>query len=295
MERADSATPSPRLLRELRRILAVVLAGMFLVPNHAAAVELKPQTIEAFDRYVKLTEAQIDTELARGQPFLWIDRLPQDRREKAYADLRAGGLAIEKLATLDDGKPMHAPGGMIHHWSGTIFVPGATLTQTLALVEDYDHHQEFYQPDVMRSKILEHNGNDFRVYLRFYKKKVLTSVIDTEHEVHYQIVDATHAWSRSRSVSAREVENPGKTDERLLPAGNDRGLLWRINSYWRFEEKDGGTYIECQSISLTRDIPTGLGWLIGPFVESIPRETITSTLNDTRAALLRKSAAAHGQ
>jgi hypothetical protein len=51
---------------------------------------------------------------------------------------------------------MKCPHGLIHHWVGVIFIPGATLEQTLRIVEDYDHHADYYRPDVMRSKILEH-------------------------------------------------------------------------------------------------------------------------------------------
>jgi hypothetical protein len=63
-----------------------------------------------------------------------------------------------------------------------------------------------------------------------------------------------------------------------------------MNTYWRFEEKDGGTYVESESISLTRDIPTGLGLLVGPFVNSIPRESLTFTLATTRSAVLERIA-----
>jgi hypothetical protein len=180
---------------------------------------------------------------------------------------------------------------MIHHWIGTVFIPGATLAQTLALEEDYDHHQDYFRPDVMRSKILYHDGNDFTIELRLYKKKVITTVLDTEHEVHYTLVDSTHAWSRSRTTRIQEVDNAGEKDERLEPVGHDRGFLWRMNTYWRFEERDGGTYVECQSISLTRDIPTGLGWMIGPYVTSVPRESLTFTLATTRSAVLNRIAA----
>jgi hypothetical protein len=141
---------------------------------------------------------------------------------------------------------------------------------------------------VMRSKILRHNGDDFTIAMRLYKKKVITTVLDTEHEVHYRFVDSTHAWSRSRTTRIQEVDDAGEKDERREPAGHDRGFLWRMNTYWRFEEKDGGTYVECQSISLTRDIPTGFGWLIGPYVSSVPRESLTFTLATTRSAVLKR-------
>jgi hypothetical protein len=86
------------------------------------------------------------------------------------------------------------------------------------------------------------------------------------------------------------VDDAGEPAERLEPAGHDRGFLWRMNTYWRFEQRDGGTYVECQSISLTRDIPTGLGWLIGPYVTSVPRESLTFTLAATRSAVLQRIA-----
>jgi hypothetical protein len=271
-----------------RRAAALTLAALLLWPAPAAAADLRPNTLEAFDHYVERSEASIDKEPASGPEFLWVDRLPEARRDAAHESLRQGKVVIERLETLDGGKRIAVPGGMIHHWIGTVFVPGATLAETLALVEDYGHHQEYYKPDVMRSRILRHEGNDFLVALRFYKRKVLTSVLETQHEIHYFPLDATHATSRSRTTSIREVENAGEADERLKPEGHDRGLLWRMNTYWRFEEKEGGTYVECQSISLTRDIPEGLGWLLGGYVESVPRESLTFTLGATRATLLQR-------
>jgi hypothetical protein len=273
-----------------RSQLAALLAIFALVcPLPAHSAELSSQTVDAFNHYVQLTEKQIDSEPRGGPGFLWLERRSPSGKDAAITQLRQGQVVIEQMETLDNGGAIAIPGGMVHHWIGTIFVAGSTLAQTLALLKDYDHQSEYYKPDVMRSRILEHTGGDFRIYLRFYKKKVLTSVLDTEHEVHYANVDATQAWSRSRSTHIREVENAGKSDEQLKLEGDDRGLLWRMYTYWRFEERDGGTYIECQSISLTRDIPTGLGWLVGPYVNSVPRESLTFTLTATRSALQRKS------
>lgn len=276
--------------RALRRGVAILLATDLLCAAPAHATDLKPETLKAFDHYMELTEAEINLETASGKAFLWVDRLPQDRRTAAYEELRQGKVVIEQLETLDHGKHMEIPDGMVHHWIGTVFIPGATLADTLALLEDYDHHQEYYRPDVVRSKILSRNGNDFLVQLRFYKKKIVTSVLDTEHDVHYTVLDSRHAMSRSRATRIQEVDDAGKPDERLEPAGHDRGFLWRMNTYWRFEEKDGGTYVESQAISLTRDIPTGLGWMIGQYVNSVPRESLTFTLEATRAGVLQRIA-----
>jgi len=276
------------------RCVATILILCCAVVAPVQAEDLQPKTVQAFDSYMHLAETRINAELASGDPFLWVERLPAEQRAKAEGQLRAGEVVIERLdenATGGGeirGNAIDIPGGMIHDWVGTVFIPGATLAQTLALEEDYDHHQDYFHPDVMRSKILRHDGNDFTIEMRLYKKKVVTTVLETQHEVHYNLVDATHAWSRSWTTNIQEVDNADEKNEKLEAAGHDRGFLWRMNTYWRFEEKNGGTYVECRSISLTRDIPAGLAWLIGSYVTSVPRESLTFTLATTRSAVLRR-------
>ena len=273
-----------------QRETAWLLAAILVLAAPVEAADLKPAAVEGFNRYVRLTESRIEFQETRHGPFLWVEALPEERRTAAYAQLHNGKVVIERLETRDDGKKIDVPGGLIHHWIGTVFVPGATLAQTLALEEDYEHHQDYFRPDVVRSKLLKFEGNDYVVLLRFYKKKIISTVLDTEHHVHYDVVDSAKAWSRSYTTRIQEVADAGEPSERLEPEGHDRGFLWRMNTYWRFEEKDGGTYVESQSISLTRDIPTGLGWVVGPFVNSVPRESLTFTLAATRAAILQRIA-----
>ena len=280
-------------------LAAFALFYFLPVKNSTAApapepAELKPATVEAFEQYVRLTTARNDEELRRGSPFLLVDSLPEPQRQQAYAALRAGEVRIERLETLHDGHPMDCPDGLIHHWVGVIFIPGATLEQTLRLVEDYDHHATYYAPDVQRAKILARQGDDFTVVMRFRRKKVVTVVLDTVHQIHYGRLDATRAFSRSATTRVAEVENPGQPDEHEKPAGHDGGYLWGMNTWWRFVERDGGTYVQSESVSLTRNIPAVVKWLVGPFVTSIPREALTFTLTATRNALRnRASVAAH--
>jgi hypothetical protein len=278
--------------RIIRRPPAILLACVFFLSGSAGADDVKQEALAAYNHYLQLTQAKIESELAQATPYLWIDAQSQTtHRDAYYGDLRKGGVVIERLETLDNGKAIAAPGALIHHWIGTVFIPGATLAQTLEFMQDYDHKKDYFRPDIQRSKILQHQGDDFLVNLRFYKKKILTIVDDTDHQVHYHIVDATHAWSRSHATRIQEVENPGESNERLDPQGHDRGFLWGMDTYWRFQQKDGGTYVECQSVSLTRDIPTGLGWVVGPFVTSVPRESLTFTLVTARDAELQRLAA----
>lgn len=270
---------------------ALVLIFVLLLTGVVKAADLQPAASAGFDRYAELTEQTFDSGNKNLASFLWIDSLSPDQQRADYAQLEAGQVVIESLQTLDRGRPIATPGALIHHWVGTVFVPDATLAQVLAFEQDYDHQQQYFTPDVMRSKILSHNGPDFTIELRFYKKKVISVVLETQHQVHYGQVDATHAWSRSQTTRVEQVDHPGQPNESLEAEGNDDGFLWRMDTYWRFEEKDGGVYIESQSISLTRDVPAGLGWMIGPYITSIPRESLTFTLAATRKAIAERTAA----
>ena len=250
----------------------------------AAAAELRPETVRAFDRYVELTEERMRAEVEGRSPFLWLDRLDAAGRDEVLARLRSGEVVIERFRTRDGGDEVDIPSGMVHHWIGTVLIPGATLDQTIALVQDYDRYPEVYAPDVRASAIREREGNRFHVYLRLYTKKVLTWVADTEHSVEFVPVGDTRMHVPSRSTRILEVEHPDTPRERTRPEGNDRGFAWRLNNYCSFEERDEGTLMQCESITLTRSIPFLLG-VVRPFVTGVPREKLTLTLEAARRRL----------
>ena len=178
------------------------------------------------------------------------------------------------------------PDAYIHHWLGAVFVSGASLDQAVALLQDYDRHAQIYAPAVARSRLLARDGDSFRVFLRFFMKKVITVVVDGEHQARFTRLGPDRAHSRVVSTRLNEVEDPDTPKERQMPVGRDGGYLWRINSYWCFFERDGGTYIQCETITLSRSIPIGLRWLVSPFVNSIPKDSLEFTLTTTRKTLL---------
>ncbi|MGB6597443.1 MAG: hypothetical protein WBE70_09995 [Candidatus Acidiferrum sp.] len=276
-------------------LLSIIAFAGCLFPSPSASAanpapeKLDSNTIAAFDRYMHLTDERNDSELKRGSALLWIDALPDAQRAEAYSALKRGEVQIHQLSTLDNGTPIDCPSGMIHHWVGVVFIPGAKLGDVLGILEDYDHQSIYYAPDVERSKIESRDGDHFRVFLRFHRHKIITVVLDTEHEVTYFHDAPGGAHSRSSAVRIAEVENPGAHDEREKKPGDDGGFLWRMETWWRMEERDGGVYVQSEVASLTRDIPTGLGWLIGPFVTSIPKETLLFTLDATRKAVESKA------
>jgi len=250
-----------------------------------ALPKLRTETEEAFERYVRLAETRNEDELKHGAGLLWVDGLPEEQRAEAYAALKRGEVKLQKLQILDNHKTVPCPGGMVHHWSGVVFIPGAKLEDVLGVLEDYDRHSMYYAPDVERSKIESREGDHFRVFFRFRRQKVITVVLNTEHEVQYFQDVPGKAHSRSSAVRIAEVENPGKAGEREKTPGDDGGFLWRMETWWRMEEGDGGVYVQSEVASLTRDVPTGLGWIIKPFVTGIPKESLTFTLEATRKAV----------
>ena len=280
---------SDTFLKSLLLLLALSASSGFAEEALSEAApepaKLRTVTTEAFERYLHLTEARNESELRRGTSLLWIDALPEVERATAYEALKRGEVKMQKLSTLEDGQTIKCPGGMIHHWVGLIFIPGVKLDNVLAVLQDYDHHSVYYAPDVERSKTESRDGDHFRAFLRFRRHKVITVVLNTNHDVRYFRDAPDRAHSRSSAVRIAEVENAGRSDEREKTPGDDGGFLWRMETWWRMQARDGGVYVQSEVASLTRDIPTGLGWLIGPFVTSIPRESLTFTLQATRKAV----------
>jgi hypothetical protein len=226
-------------------------------------------------------------ELAPGGAFLWVDSLPEPRRSEVYARLQRGEVIPERLQTADPSGHSSTPGALIHHWVGIVFIPGATLAQVLAVVQDYDRHAEYYKPDVAQSRKVAQNGDDYKVHYRLRKKKIITIILDADYDVHRHFIDSTRAYSNSYSTRIAQVENAGQPDEHELPLGKDGGYLWRLNSFWRYFDSGHGVYVQCEAISLTRDIPAALNWLVGSFIESVPKESLEFTLQSTRSAVLR--------
>ena len=245
----------------------------------ASVVQLKPQTVQAFATYVCEAEAEMERTLHGSGPFLWCDLSPERARKTRQGHI---------VAQFWSGQgPVKVPSGLIHDWVGTVFIPNTTVEETLALIQDYDNHKNIYKPEVIDSALKSHHGNDFKIYLRLLKKKILTVVLDTDHDVHYLSLDRTRWLCRSHTTRIAEVEDAGSPKERVLPPDSGYGFLWRLYSYWRFQESNSGVYAECRAISLTRDVPFGLGWIIEPIVQNLPKESLINTLEATRQALRR--------
>jgi len=255
-------------------------------------VELKQETITAFNRYIGLTEEQARATLRETGSFFWIDGFPDAKREALYAQLRQGEIIIDRLETRDGQARVEVPGGLLHHWVAMCFVPGVTLRETLRVLQDYERYPAIYKGDVRRSRLLNADGQHFNILLQMYQKSIITVVYNAEFEVSYFPLGQSRSHSRSYSKRIVEVENAGGSDEGEKPIGRDRGFLWRLYSYWRLEERRGGIYVQLESIALSRRVPALFAWLVNPLLSSLPKAYLSRILVSTRSALSHEPSSA---
>lgn len=249
---------SPLLIAAALVVTARVVAGQ------------EPSALEGWQRYVAAVESRRQAEEGGPETFL----SGGDRRE-----LEAGRVVVERVHAPSPAVSVEIDEAMVHHWRGAVFLRGVTLD---ALLERLQSQPPPLSAEVLRARILERRPSSVRVYLRLQRTKIVTAVYDTEHDVTFVRHDTSRASSRSVATRIVELQDPGTAAERQRAPGEDRGFLWRLNAYWRYEAVPGGVIAECESISLSRDVPFGLGAIAGPIIRSTARESMERTLESLR-------------
>lgn len=259
--------------------MLAALGSPMLAQGGVVNTTLSPETDNEFQAYIKTREQGLE-KLRTSGGFLWAARDAERLRQVKQESVLVEPFGETAVVPVTDG--------LIHDWVGSVFLPHATVNKTLALVQDYNNHKNIYQPEVIDSKLVNRKDDVFRIFLKLKKKKVLTVILNTDHEVHYHRLSPTRVWSKSFTTRISEVVDADHKSAHELPPGQGHGFLWRLNSYWRFEEKDGGTYLECEAISLSRGIPALLRRMITPIVRQLPEESLRNTLLATKAALAQR-------
>lgn len=260
--------------------VVLILSLWLAVP--VGAGELPPDRLAAWSEYVRLTEARIASELGSREGFLVQDFGHPAESVRDLEALGEGELVLESMETRrGDGDDIEVPGGMIHHWRGAVLIPGVTLDEVLADIL-YPDEAGSQQQDVLETRVLERGPNWLRIYLKLVRSKIVTATYNTVHRVEYVRHDATHASSRTVATYLRELADAGTPDEREKPQDEDRGFLWRLNSYWRYQEVAGGVIVECESLTLSRSIPFLIAPIIRPIVSGVAKESMDRTLKSMR-------------
>jgi len=256
------------------------LAVLFLLlcPTFMKAADLKSETLQAWDAYIRRAQVRMQ-ERSRGQaPFLRVDESPE-----LLERVRIGGIFVEP----EGGEsPRVVPSGLIHDWVGAVFVPNATLDEVTGVLNEYQRYVDFYRPMVAESGLLEQGPNRNLVRLLMTQKAYsVTAAVETDDEVHVVRLGGDRAYRLSTSIHVQEIADYGKASEHVLPQDHGPGYIWRTCTVIRLEQRDGGTYAEMEMIALSRGIPWALRWLVQPLAERLPRSLLAAMLRDTRDAV----------
>ena len=257
-----------------KSFLALVLAAS----AQASPVYLQPETVHAWEEYLGRADARMQARLNSGKSFLWMDEAP-DRRSR----VQRGEIVIEPVV----GRGAQTvPNGLIHHWIGAVFIPNASLESLQNVVHDYDRYNKIYKPVVIEAHSVP-NGTHSDEFSMTWQRHVLfvTAALRARYRVQDFDLDAHRGYSVADTTSVQEIENYGRPSEHLLPSNTGSGFIWRIHSISRYEERDGGVYLEVEAIALTREIPGSLRWLIAPVVNHLSINSMSATLSQTRQAV----------
>lgn len=234
----------------------------------------------AFNAYSRDVEARLLRQHRSGDVFLASAGPDMDPR------LRSGEVIVDCLSP-PSGNAF--PGALLHHWRGTAFAPGAKAADFEWLMRDFKAYPQHFAPQVLQAHVISGSGSRLQASMRIRQHHVITVVMDTTYDITFGQRDALHGYSLSRSTHIDEIDAPGTIREHALSPADEHGFLWRLNTYWSYEERDGGLYLQIEAVSLSRAIPSGLGWLVRPYVQSIPRESMEFTMRSAVNALKARS------
>ena len=281
---SSEAEPTCSLVRGAASLALLALVGP-MGPT-ASAAELTPETLRVWRRYVATTEARVDRELRSPNRFLACDFGDEGERTTIRAAAHDGSVVVRNVGG-QDGAGIDIPAGTIHHWRGVVFIPGATVEEVLHTVADPTGVRAHRQEDVLEARVLSRSPKGLRLFLKLQRRVIVSATYNTEHDVSYLAHATGRASSRSVATRISEVANAGEPNEHERPRGVDRGFLWGLNSYWRYEEVPGGVLVELESLTLSRGVPWGMGAVVRPLVDQVARESMTRTLAALRARFAR--------
>lgn len=244
--------------------LALLFAAL---PSRGA--ELKKETLDAWDQYLVTANASM---VQRAQAhFLWVDESAE-----RVGRVRNGEVLVSPLGHT----PRAVPAGLIHHWVGAAFIPGARVDDVISLVRNYDRYPEFYKPSVIDAKTLSQRAAEDRFsVLMFDKTLFMKRGLDSEYQSRFVQVDGNKWYNIAETTRVQEVSEEGR-----IPDGEGSGYIWRLCTITRYEERDGGVYIETEAMALSRPIPGALHWVVDPIVRKVSRASLSKSLEQTREA-----------
>lgn len=251
--------------------LAAIIVG---APTLGAA-ELRPEALQAWDAYVAKTELEMQARLSGRRPFLWADESADRERRLMEGEITVSPAAENGLHGL--------PHALIHHWIGAVFIPHTSLADLFRVTRAYRCYKEFYKPFVADSKLLSSGEGTQEFLMIFQYRMILENIaIEARYQKRDFMLSAARGYSIVKTTQVQEIDSYGRPGERRLPPGTGAGLIWRMESIARYEQRRGGLYLEMEALALTRDIPGALRWIVCPMVKRVAINSLSSTLQKTR-------------
>jgi hypothetical protein len=265
-------------------IRAITAGLLLLTPQPVLGAGPAPETIRAWNDWVAATESRVERELHGAGGFLTSAFVRRPWWEAERLRLFRGEALVGPVAAPDGpGSEVPVPGGWIHHWRGAIFLEGVRLGSLLEWLQ-HPPRNEPGQEDVLALEVVRRQHDVLTVFIRMRRTEIVTVTYDTWHEVRYERLGTDRAASRSVATRIVELEHAGASSEREKPAGEDHGFMWRLNSYWRYEQVKGGVIAECESLTLSREAPSGVGFLVRPIADGVARQSMERALVYLRRA-----------
>jgi hypothetical protein len=275
---ASNGTWFPFHTSFLVRAVALLLFAAGVFPVEADAAALQQETVAAWDQEVRAANANLRERVRSGGSFLWTF----ENAERA-ARVQSGEIVV---VAAPGQNPKKVPGGLIHHWMGAAFIPSFRLDDILNIVHDYDRYQEFYRPNVVKSAAIARNGPEDRFSMMLMNKALfLKTVLDADYQSTNVRVDERRFYSVSQTTRVQEIEEFGESGERRVPEGQGTGYIWKLHSIARFEQREGGVYVEIEAMALSREIPMAVRLVADPIVRRVARNSLLTSLQQTKAAL----------
>jgi hypothetical protein len=267
------------------------LAAMLPGTAAARAAELQPETVQAWLACVEGTEQRVARELSSSRGFLGMDFQDGSAAMRDRSAVLSGEILIARIPNKDkSGRLIDIPEGEVHHWRGAVFIPGVTLEDVLDPLEN-PSPENARQEDVLDYRVLEKEPGRHRLYLKLQRSRIVTVRYNTEHLVKYRRHGTDRASSSSVATRIAEIDSLRDNREQEKPQGRDRGFLWRMNSYWRYEQVDGGVVVECESMTLSRSVPPVLKYMARSLINGVARESMQRTLQSMRTRIIRRASA----
>jgi hypothetical protein len=256
---------------------ASVILLLLLSAAQSKAAELKQNTLSAWDDYIRSVNTSMVERNGGSRPFLWVDE-----SSEALRRVQSGEFVI------NNRDPHKVPQGLIHHWVGAMFVPDVSLDRVMQVLNSYERYSEMFKPLIRKTSVVERDGDTVKLnVLAAQKAFSVTAAVETDEVIQTARLASDKVSIVADSVRIHEIADYGHPGEHAFPEAQGPGYVWRALVVQRLQQREGGVFVELETISLSRGIPFEVRWLVKPLTDDLPRKMMTDLLEETRAAVQR--------